>query len=216
MLRVGSELIRIEVDELTPTITPTADAVGPACARVQTKHRATPSTRGHRRHPSRWRSAPVPVGAAPIAAERPIASPAVRRRAWESGIDLATVAPSGAGGRVLQADLDAAMAMRPTPVPRPMPAENAGPRHELPVVDECAGSARHRPAPPHCPADAGGQASHPTLQLCGRGGRDRFGAPARPPQCHARCRSRQAHAAALRDARHRARAARLSANQCPV
>ena len=36
---------------------------------------------------------------------RPIASPAVRRRAWELGIDLAQVPPSGPAGRIMQADL---------------------------------------------------------------------------------------------------------------
>lgn len=41
------------------------------------------------------------------ASERPIASPSVRRRAWELGIDLAAVRPSGPGGRIMQADLDA-------------------------------------------------------------------------------------------------------------
>ncbi|MDE1928289.1 MAG: 2-oxo acid dehydrogenase subunit E2, partial [Burkholderiales bacterium] len=49
--------------------------------------------------------------------ERPIAAPAVRRRAWELGIDLATVRASGPGGRILQADLDAA--------PKPAPAAAA-------------------------------------------------------------------------------------------
>ncbi|MEO8855851.1 MAG: dihydrolipoamide acetyltransferase family protein [Burkholderiaceae bacterium] len=38
--------------------------------------------------------------------ERPIASPAVRRRAWELGVDLAQVAPGGAGGRIMHADLE--------------------------------------------------------------------------------------------------------------
>jgi 2-oxoisovalerate dehydrogenase E2 component (dihydrolipoyl transacylase) len=60
---------------------------------------------------------------------RAIASPAVRARAWELGVDLAEVSPSGTGGRVTQADLDAhaartartgaraAMPMRPSPQP---------------------------------------------------------------------------------------------------
>ncbi|HZV92531.1 MAG TPA: dihydrolipoamide acetyltransferase family protein, partial [Caldimonas sp.] len=38
---------------------------------------------------------------------RPIASPALRARAWERGIDLRDVVPSGPGGRVMQRDLDA-------------------------------------------------------------------------------------------------------------
>ncbi|MCB8746744.1 2-oxo acid dehydrogenase subunit E2 [Rhodoferax sp. U2-2l] len=40
--------------------------------------------------------------------ERPIAAPAVRRRAWELGVDLATVRGTGPAGRITQSDLDAA------------------------------------------------------------------------------------------------------------
>ena len=40
--------------------------------------------------------------------ERPIAAPAVRRRAWELGVDLATVLGTGPAGRITQSDLDAA------------------------------------------------------------------------------------------------------------
>ena len=40
--------------------------------------------------------------------ERPIAAPAVRRRAWELGVDLATVRGTGPPGRITQTDLDAA------------------------------------------------------------------------------------------------------------
>lgn len=39
-------------------------------------------------------------------ADKPIASPALRRRAWELGVDLGQVHASGAGGRIMQADLD--------------------------------------------------------------------------------------------------------------
>ncbi|HEX6363862.1 MAG TPA: dihydrolipoamide acetyltransferase family protein [Albitalea sp.] len=39
--------------------------------------------------------------------DRPIASPAVRRRAWELGIDLNDVRSTGLAGRIVQADLDA-------------------------------------------------------------------------------------------------------------
>ncbi len=42
--------------------------------------------------------------------ERPIASPSVRRRAWELGIELAGVAATGPAGRIMQADLDAHVA----------------------------------------------------------------------------------------------------------
>lgn len=62
------------------------------------------------------------------AADKPIASPALRRRAWELGIDLRQVNASGAGGRIMQSDLDAHLAKhgatQPTP-DRPVPAKPA-------------------------------------------------------------------------------------------
>ena len=55
---------------------------------------------------------PIP-GSTPIprfTGEAPLASPAVRRRAWDLGIELRFVPPSGPGGRVMHADLDAYVA----------------------------------------------------------------------------------------------------------
>jgi len=48
----------------------------------------------------------VPVAARRIG-EKPLASPAVRRRAWDLGIPLQFVAGSGPGGRITRRDLDA-------------------------------------------------------------------------------------------------------------
>lgn len=45
--------------------------------------------------------------APPTAGNKPIAAPAVRRRAWELGIDLGRVKGTGPAGRITQADLDA-------------------------------------------------------------------------------------------------------------
>lgn len=42
--------------------------------------------------------------------DKPIASPALRRRAWELGVELHQVHATGAGGRILQTDLDAHVA----------------------------------------------------------------------------------------------------------
>ena len=42
--------------------------------------------------------------------EKPIASPAVRRRAWEAGVELQFVPGTGPGGRISQADLDSFIA----------------------------------------------------------------------------------------------------------
>jgi 2-oxoisovalerate dehydrogenase E2 component (dihydrolipoyl transacylase) len=66
------------------------------------------------------------VTSTPPAGERPIASPALRRRAWELGVDLNAVAGSGPGGRIMQVDLDA-HAARAAPVPPRASAVTAAP-----------------------------------------------------------------------------------------
>ncbi|MBI5276305.1 MAG: 2-oxo acid dehydrogenase subunit E2 [Burkholderiales bacterium] len=48
--------------------------------------------------------------------EKPIASPAVRRRAWELGIELQFVHGSGAAGRITHEDLDVYLASRGQPM----------------------------------------------------------------------------------------------------
>ena len=107
MMAVGSELIRIELDAASAPAAP-----GPRAAALQAlppSPAAAPST------------APIPVrGTAPpaqrapadasAAAARPLASPAVRARAWELGVDLRDVTASGTAGRLMQADLDAHLA----------------------------------------------------------------------------------------------------------
>ena len=66
--------------------------------------------------PPRPKAAPQPAAAAPRAmprraeGEKPLASPAVRRRAEDLGIKLRRVAGSGPGGRITHEDLDAFVA----------------------------------------------------------------------------------------------------------
>ena len=50
--------------------------------------------------------------------DKPIASPAVRRRAWDLGIELQYVHGSGPAGRILHEDLDVYLAARGQPVQR--------------------------------------------------------------------------------------------------
>lgn len=50
---------------------------------------------------------PAPAGPARQPGERPLASPAVRKRAWDMGIELRFVHGSGPAGRILHEDLDA-------------------------------------------------------------------------------------------------------------
>ena len=61
--------------------------------------------------PAAGAAAPAPASQPPLASGQPsahpIAAPAVRRRAWELGIDLTQITPSGPAGRITHADLDA-------------------------------------------------------------------------------------------------------------
>ena len=166
MLAVGSELIRIET-----TAAPTGDAAAAtgtaldaaSCAEAPAAGPAAAPVVGSASADAAAPALPASVhaaraltalGPASAAADRPIASPAVRRRAWELGIELATVRPTGTAGRIVQADLDAMVAAGMAPAagaarrpdapaapatPRAMPpAAPAGPQRDdeqrLPVI----------------------------------------------------------------------------------
>ncbi len=88
-------------------------------------------------------AAPAPVAAAPVAApptapvahsgERAIASPLAKRMAAQAGLDLATIQGSGPQGRIVKADIEAAMnrpapAAAAAPVAAPAPAAAPAPR----------------------------------------------------------------------------------------
>jgi 2-oxoisovalerate dehydrogenase E2 component (dihydrolipoyl transacylase) len=107
VMAVGSELIRIEVAgagnvEATPAAT--ARQAAPAAASAPEVTPAAPSAR------------PAPAVVAQTTRQprdKPIASPAVRRRAWDLGIELQFVPGSGTAGRITHQDLDAYAARRP-------------------------------------------------------------------------------------------------------
>ena len=127
-MAVGSELIRIEVERETGTAASTPATAAPPAA-------ATPpaAASAAARAPSAARAQPEPQPSAqPTAvAERPIASPAVRRRAWEQSIDLKEVPATGTAGRIVQADLDAYIAARgPRPPTATTPVRNGGTQSE--------------------------------------------------------------------------------------
>lgn len=109
VIAVGSEIIRLEVEgEGNVAAAPVAAAAKPAPAAAAAPAKPAP--------------APVKPGPAPTAAptlslassrpeprpenDRPLAAPAVRRRAKELGIDLAGVSGSGPDGRITQEDLE--------------------------------------------------------------------------------------------------------------
>ena len=109
VVAVGSELIRLEVAG-AGNVKANAAVSGPAQApagalKQQTEQTLTPAKA-------------AAVSSAPRAS-RPIASPAVRRRAWDMGVELERVTPTGTGGRVMQADLDSYVARNPGLVAKP-------------------------------------------------------------------------------------------------
>ncbi|MFI4928685.1 MAG: dihydrolipoamide acetyltransferase family protein [Burkholderiales bacterium] len=135
-LAVGAELIRIEVaggNDAPEAVTaaPVAMAAAPVAvvasatmapppsppvpAKAATA--ATPAISAQPSHSIAPQPARTPVAARPksaVATDRPIASPSVRRRAWELGVDLKTVAATGPGGRVTHADVEALAASNPS------------------------------------------------------------------------------------------------------
>lgn len=140
VMAVGSELIRIEVEgegnldqqaaSRREAVQATVASAAPAKASVDTslvEHPApveiaptrvvaapSPQAEGERLAASEGQTATVSAISvhAPARPEgqRPLASPAVRRRAWDLGVSLQYVAGSGPAGRITQGDLDAWLA----------------------------------------------------------------------------------------------------------
>jgi 2-oxoisovalerate dehydrogenase E2 component (dihydrolipoyl transacylase) len=122
---VGSPLIVFELSDDSAAHAPAAAALVPAAAQA-----AAPKTAGVAAPAA---AAPAPSAPAPSAAVAPgtraarvMTSPANRRRAHEAGVDLATVAGSGPGGRIVRSDLEAAIA--PPVSPKSAAGATAGPQ----------------------------------------------------------------------------------------
>lgn len=123
VLAVGAELIRIEVEgagNLAAGAAPPAPkaAAAPAAAPAPVAPAAPAAVASAPTPPSAGVPAPAARPAAPpslrpavavarSAGDKPIASPAVRRRAWDMGIALNFVHGSGPAGRILHDDLEA-------------------------------------------------------------------------------------------------------------
>jgi pyruvate dehydrogenase E2 component (dihydrolipoamide acetyltransferase) len=99
-----------------------APAAKPAPAAVTPKTEAAPATPA---------TAAAPAAAPAASGGRVIASPLARRMAEQAGLDLAGVAGSGPNGRIVKADVDAALARGPAAKPAPVasaaPAPAAAP-----------------------------------------------------------------------------------------
>ncbi|WP_406819485.1 dihydrolipoamide acetyltransferase family protein [Pseudomonas sp. KnCO4] len=108
VMAVGSELIRIEVEGSgnhvdVPQAKPLEAPAAPVCSKPEPQQETRPAAY----------QAPVQHEAAPIVprqpGDKPLASPAVRKRALDAGIELRYVHGSGPAGRILHEDLDAFM-----------------------------------------------------------------------------------------------------------
>ena len=123
VMAVGSELIRIEVEGAgnfnagAPAAPAKAAAVAPlttapvaaTVAVVVATPVAAPIAAPAAAKSSNV-SSTIATGAARQAGEKPIASPALRKRAWDLGVELQFVPGSGLAGRITQDDLDAYVA----------------------------------------------------------------------------------------------------------
>ena len=145
MLAVGAELIRIEAGEgaaATPVSVPKAPPTPMPAAHPVVEPAAAPAAatlpRAAAPEPVLAAAEPDPAAAARAPASRPIASPALRRRAWELGIDLKDLPASGTAGRIVQADLDAYVAAHGARTPGAAPAvDRLQPRNDeqaVPVI----------------------------------------------------------------------------------
>ncbi|MES2113635.1 MAG: dihydrolipoamide acetyltransferase family protein [Pseudomonadota bacterium] len=141
VMAVGADLIHIEVEgagnQKTPSgaaAVPTAAAAMPAppapvpavpAAHVAARAQIAPAAAAAAApvtSPAPAASAPASARVARAPGERPLASPAVRKRAWDMGVELQFVHGSGPAGRILHADLDAYAARGAQGVPSAVPA----------------------------------------------------------------------------------------------
>lgn len=126
MATVGAPLVELDVEgvgnaQATPPAKPKPEAVKPSPEPATQKSEerktsadviplAAPVGQAQRDAAGRQKSATAPAFAARTAGTKPLASPAVRRRAEELGIKLQFVPGSGPAGRIEHGDLDAYIA----------------------------------------------------------------------------------------------------------
>ena len=115
VVAIGSDLVWIETDggEAATLLSTSLERTPPRRRDRSKPSRARNHTRRARRRRSRHRRTPRRHRAR----RAPSAAPAVRRRAADLGIDLATVAGSGPDGRVVHGDLDRLLADRGATAP---------------------------------------------------------------------------------------------------
>ncbi len=189
VLAVGAELIRIDAPDLPDSPPPppkgiakTAAAAGapdappqeaPAASTFRPAAAEPPALEKERpAPPQRPVSSPPPRGAPRPTGEKPLASPAVRLRAREAGVDLRFVHGTGPAGRVSHDDLDAFIAHPPD-----APARGPGRQPNLAVETVKIVGMRRRLAPNM--AESSRRVAH--FRRAEGGGREVLQGPHPPP-----------------------------------
>ncbi len=146
MMAVGSELIRLEVEGAGNVKAGSAQVATTPVAKMESAAVIESGTRAQATAALAAQSAGGGAGIAPprapqapsrAAGERPLASPAVRRRAWDLGIELQYVHGSGPAGRITQQDLEVYLASRGQPMSTARASTALAERHEeeaIPVI----------------------------------------------------------------------------------
>ena len=151
LMAVGAELIRLEVESegnvkvgaMVAAAAVQAPIAAAAPSQAQTTVPVPVAPAAAQRvsvapaPPAALRTVSLTIAATPmrVAGDKPIASPAVRRRAWELGIELQFVHGSGPAGRITHDDLDVYLAARgqPAAVAAPRRCERQG-EEAIPVI----------------------------------------------------------------------------------
>jgi len=125
MIAVGSALVEFDSEDTPPAAEPVA------AAEPEVEAASEPEPEPETEPASEPDPEPAPAPAAPSG--RALASPALRRRAREAGIDIAQISGSGPSGRIRNADLDAFIAADGS-VTRTEPAAQSAERTDVTEV----------------------------------------------------------------------------------
>jgi len=123
----------VKVNDVIAVLVEAGEAVPAAGAAPKVAPAAVPAPAA----PAPVAAAPIAVAPAPAAAsgDRVFASPLARRMAAQAGVDISKIAGSGPNGRIVKADVDAALSRGPAPVAAAAPAPLvAAPRPVAPVA----------------------------------------------------------------------------------
>ena len=122
----------VKVNDVIAVLVEAGEAVPAAGAAPKAMPAAVPAPAA----PAPIAAAPVAIAPAPAAAsgDRVFASPLARRMAAQAGLDIGQIAGSGPNGRIVKADVDAALSRGPAPVAAAAPVPVAAPRPAAPVA----------------------------------------------------------------------------------